>query len=399
MRDCLNQDRYKGPVQKAGGQQPVEAPSPQEYVAGMEAGTTPTQGPALWHDPVQAGFLFSHWADRDVEPGRQAEPGHPGAQVQLKAGPVVQRYVETPSGGKNWRIADDLNMAVRQDSPIYGGRHFYADPSLITASNAILGRQGSHLTLRAGSETMKVASVDGSTSRDLTRVEPANKDNATSGNDRKAGMQWPDDCGEAANSIMQGKGRGGRAVFYGPPAGFIEKIISLFSRKKRFERETREFSYGSDTGTYKGGTFYSPHLLLDEIFKAALEERDANKAWARYQALSPADKDKFDREVGINKYAQAEVGEAYSIVASKEDFLQGKSAWNFHWGGVVMRSGGDSVTMENFANSGTDAWDFQMYGPPTKAGQTFHEQQASRMHNSTPEYGDHPTTIRVRKGD
>jgi hypothetical protein len=55
-----------------------------------------------------------------------------------------------------------------------------------------------------------------------------------------------------------------------------------------------------------------------------------------------------------------------------------------------MRSGGDSVTMENFAGSGADAWDFQMYGPPNKAGQTFHEQQEQRSHNGTPEYRDHP---------
>lgn len=63
-----------------------------------------------------------------------------------------------------------------------------------------------------------------------------------------------------------------------------------------------------------------------------------------------------------------------------------------------MKSGGDSVTLENFAGSGTDAWDFQMYGPASKAGQTFHEQQESRTQHDgvTPEYGDNPTTIRVK---
>jgi hypothetical protein len=59
------------------------------------------------------------------------------------------------------------------------------------------------------------------------------------------------------------------------------------------------------------------------------------------------------------------------------------------------------VTLENFADTGTDAWQYQMYGPPTKEGQTFHEQQTKRIHedddkSTKPEYGQQPTTIRVR---
>ncbi len=170
------------------------------------------------------------------------------------------------------------------------------------------------------------------------------------------------------------------------------------SGKKSYERETKPAEYGADKMTHRGTDLYSPHILLDEIFKSAMNDKDPNKAWAKYQALSTADRDKFDKEVGINKYAQPGVGEAYSIVANKDEFVDGKSAWNFHWGGVVMRSGGDSVTMENFAGSGADAWDFQMYGPPSKAGQTFHEQQEQRTHHSSgqAEYGAHPTTIAVR---
>lgn len=333
--------------------------------------------------------------------GRRAARGEQVGQAGpvRGGGQVIQRYAETKIGGKDWRTADDLNMAIRQDSQ-YGSRFFYAEPGLIASSDATLSKQHSNLGIKAGSGTMKVSSPDGKSHKTLSRVEPKNKADGSKGNN-KTGMQWPEDCGEAANNVMQGPGLRGKAVYSGPPEGFIERIIAAVTGKGGFERQTKAATYGTDTETYKGADFHTPHIFADEIIKAANHEKDAAKAWAKYKALSPADRDKFDQQVGINKYAQAEVGEAYSIVADKEDYLGGKSAWNFHWGGVAMRSGGDSVTMENFANSGTDAWDYQMYGPPTKGGQTFHEQQEQRRHDngdgtSTPEYGDMPTTIRVR---
>jgi len=58
------------------------------------------------------------------------------------------------------------------------------------------------------------------------------------------------------------------------------------------------------------------------------------------------------------------------------------AGFNFHWGGVVMLSGGDRVTFENFARPGTGygtqnlLWYFDMYGPRSKAGQTWHDRWA-----------------------
>jgi len=336
------------------------------------------------------------------EMGARAARGEPagldGGGAAPGGGPIVQRYVERKIKKHDWRIADDLTMAIRQDSPVYGSRFFYAEAGLITSSSAILQQQSSHLAMKPGTETMTVKSPDNKSTKTLARVMPANTDDGSKGNGKKKGMQWPEDCGEAANSVIHGSGRSTKGVFNGPPEGFLESIISAFTGQTHFPRETKSVDYDNDTEKYKGENFFSPHIMLDEIFKIAMTEKDATKAWAKYQALSPNDKEQFDQQVGINKYAQPQTGEAYSIVSNKDEFLSGNTAWNFHWGGVAMRSGGDSVTMENFANSGTDAWDYQMYGPPTKVGQTFHEQQEQRTDNGTPEYGDHPTTIRV-KGD
>lgn len=110
--------------------------------------------------------------------------------------------------------------------------------------------------------------------------------------------------------------------------------------------------------------------------------------------MSPEDKEKFDKDAGINKYAAPEVGEGFTMSTGGKDY-PGNRTWNFHWAGVVMTSGCDRVTLENYAVGDPDVknteWEFQMYGPPSKKGQTFHEQ-----HKATKQHGDAPTTMRVK---
>lgn len=312
---------------------------------------------------------------------------------------TVQRFTATVRKTRDWRIADDNTMAVRQDSAVYGGRYFYADSSLISASDAVLKSQKSALQLTGGG-TLAFNSPATGAAFHLTRVVPTNRIDGSTGNARTSGMQWQQDCGFAANTVMQGGGRKTKAVYQLPEANssawFWTKLKAHKRRKVAGIKETPTVDYGTVYSTHRGVDFYSPHKMLDDVLADALQ-LGPTAAWAAYQALSTADKDGFDRSVGLNQYATPDVGEAYSIVANKDEVID-QGVWNFHWGGVVMKSGGDTVTLENFAGSGATAWDFQMYGPASKAGQTFHEQQASRTKADgvTPEYGDHPTTLHVR---
>jgi Domain of unknown function (DUF4157) len=305
-----------------------------------------------------------------------------GADV-ANGGDTAQCYIDQKIATKDWRVSDDLHIAVRQDTtkPAYGSHNFFADSSLITSSSSALKAQTSRLELTAGSETMDV--TDGKTTKTLSRVEPKNLKDGSKGNDAATGMGWADDCGYAAQSVMQGDKRNTKGVYGDATTGA--------------EKTTSSVNYATDETTHRGSTLYTPHMMLEEILKSTLDP-DAGKAWTKYRAFTPEEKDAFDKKVGINKYADPTVGEAYSIVSNKDELVDGKSAWNFHWGGVCMKSGGDHVTMENFAGSGEHAWDFQMYGSANKAGQTFHEQQEERTHGGQAEYGDHPTTIRVRPG-
>lgn len=118
-----------------------------------------------------------------------------------------------------------------------------------------------------------------------------------------------------------------------------------------------------------------------------------------YLAMVPKDQEAFDAKVGINRHANPDVGEAYTISSGGDAKPNGRSVWNFHWGGVIFKSttGSDNITMENYAGSGTDEWWLQMYGVPTKGadrtGQTFHEQ-----HRDTHgQHGQTPTTLATEK--
>lgn len=102
------------------------------------------------------------------------------------------------------------------------------------------------------------------------------------------------------------------------------------------------------------------------------------------------------QEAGINEYAEANLGDVYQIShigTSKTrlreetalyDFKSGNTistSWGWHFATVVAVSGGDRVTLENFARGDfrggnpDPRWYFQMYG--SKRGQSFHEETAS----------------------
>lgn len=118
-----------------------------------------------------------------------------------------------------------------------------------------------------------------------------------------------------------------------------------------------------------------------------------------YDAMTPKDQESFDERVGINRHANPDVGEAYTISSGGAAKDPNKKTWNFHWGGVIFKStsGSDNITMENYAGSPETAWCFQMYGVPTKddlrMGQTFHEQHRD-VHQ---QHGMTPTTLSTEK--
>jgi hypothetical protein len=101
------------------------------------------------------------------------------------------------------------------------------------------------------------------------------------------------------------------------------------------------------------------------------------------------------KELGVNQFALAELGEAYGVFSVAEvergkafDHRRGTDveAWNEHWGAVVARSGGDTITLENYTRVKEDAgadltrYYFQMYG--SSQNQTWHDQWRDDVANA-----------------
>jgi len=140
--------------------------------------------------------------------------------------------------------------------------------------------------------------------------------------------------------------------------------------------------------------------VLKEYFGAKKIQDDLiAEIMGPYLGMSSANQQAFDEKVGINRFANPEVGEAYTISSGGAPKANGKSMWNFHWGGVIFKSttGSDNITMENYAGNAQSEWRLQMYGVPTKdnarLGQTFQEQHR----DAHGQHGETPTTLSTEK--
>lgn len=146
--------------------------------------------------------------------------------------------------------------------------------------------------------------------------------------------------------------------------------------------------------TYHGGNPTTPEEWSLELFRkhfgAGLTRAEA---YAKYAALSPSEKDAFDRKYGINKYSTPRVGQGQTVSTEKDMpgfATRSSSTWNFHYAATVLTSGHDHVTVENAAGWSPTDWIVFMYGPASK-GQTFHE-----FHGATDTHGSHWTTFTVQ---
>ncbi len=122
-----------------------------------------------------------------------------------------------------------------------------------------------------------------------------------------------------------------------------------------------------------------------------------------YWNLPEEARDKFERMVGFNRYAQPEVGQAYAM-ATYGDLPGWEShltqSFPYHWGGVVAIDGADRVVLQAAArqndefDASAESWSFTMYGQ--KKGQTFFERWGN---DGKGHFGNYYGTIVVRNTD
>jgi hypothetical protein len=340
-------------------------------------------------------------------------------------------------GGIAMRVADDGDMAVEDKGWNPGtNKRAWTTPGLIGLANTILRGQKSRANLRAkpgGQSVAGTAPEAGGRQATLTEIEPFNTEGGT--------FDLASDCGSAARQVMGSGGGDDRAVLAGTeirPAddgtkgaligggigllggagvgaliglaaggplgaaigagigGFVGMVAGLLAGHQAGKRDAAVVPRRLSAQPYQGNDPNQPELWSEELYKkefgASLTRQEA---YARYAALSPAEKDAFDRRNGINRYASPKIGQAQTIVTEKDmpGFTPpGSDGWNFHYAATVLRSGDDHVTLESAAGWDAEDWIFYLYGPPRK-GQSFHEE-----HLAMGSHGSKASTYVVEPG-
>jgi hypothetical protein len=263
----------------------------------------------------------------------------------------------------------------------------YAAPALIASASAILKAKQSGIEISDGGAALKVDAPDGTGVKSLSTVDV--KQVADPGS-----KEFYGDCGRLAREVMGPTGRDAPASVVCSPGGVPRVIDPAISRKAAKEQ-------------------LALMLFLDRRIRAtpgyeAMSDEDkraiANAAHKEYMALSDSEKEEFIRkelkegripadkakEIGIDEYAQPEIGEAYTIVRRGPT---GENEYPYHWAAVIMIAGENRVTFENAAvSSNYDQknvnWYIETYGPASKE-QSYHEAWKGA-------FGDDPHTLTAR---
>lgn len=421
--------RAMGAEAYATGNDVAFAGAPDLHTAAHEAAHIVQQrgGVSLAGGVGEQGDRYEQHADQvadAVVQGKSAEGlldrhagGGDGGAVQQRAAPV-QRYQVVDGGGDDVRVSDDGKMAVLQESGI-GGQTAYATPSLIKDAAQKLKAATSVITLTSGGLSWISETAEG-VKTPLVDIVPTN----TANNTRDTDMQLWAHCGRSAATVSGmdgGTGQGGArtAAKYEKNGETkvgnsddwmdIQKVamyIDLFTKERpwwKFWKKSKETNLNVDLIAQKMTLYKATKKEWstepDEKKREPLERQMARLsdemdtlARAEYEKLDADAKDAFDKDAKINAYADPEIGEAFHISTGGPAKQNGKSTWNFHWAGVVMKSAGDTMTLENYSVSDyeveNDEWAFQLYGVGKK-GQSAHEEHRD-VHG---QHGENPTTM------
>jgi hypothetical protein len=276
----------------------------------------------------------------------------------------VANVVNHPGHGLALRVSDDDNMAIEdtnldQRQP----KAFYATQEVVANSNELLRRGNSRFRLHSGAHSITMLTGWWGT-KNLYRVVPR-FDNGSPDN-------APQNCNSIAARIM----------------GMSPTDLSHEGENEALESAQRIGGISESRWIELFRSDATPEQLMNHVANRYVNRRDESVARSR----------------GTNQYARPEVGDAFGIVTiGHAEPVDGHGTvrvrdirsnndrvlnWNYHFGGVVARSGSDRITLENFArgdnrvNNADPRWYFQMYGE--KTGQSFHEFYSAKNDYANP---------------
>ncbi|MGH9123844.1 MAG: hypothetical protein ACRDZ8_03830 [Acidimicrobiales bacterium] len=339
------------------------------------------------------------------------------------------------------RVADNGRVAVEDsDLSTRQAKVFYAEPGVVKESNARLLETGSKYQLFTDAAgVVKAPGKDGPPLHVLDRVLPRDlttfdASDDTYGNEGLT-MQVEATCDEVAQLIVGTGNIGDFPVLkksIDTVIGFGELNVARYLMARRMGKSPDEAVVVANNALNLGPEHdaelktRTDDTLADKEAKGEFDnakgdaetaeiikrnkarlvggvrvemekelKAEISDAYGKLLASRPKLVHQLSDELGLNRMAQPEVGQAFGSIQmrakDKRDWKTGKhrteeegGTWGSHYGAVVAKSGGDSVTLENYArareNQGisdatTQMYYFQMYG--SEVGQTWHETWAN----------------------
>lgn len=297
------------------------------------------------------------------------------------------------AGGVRLRVSDDYNMAI-EDSDLSQRqpKHFFLTTALMTQANQALTNAGSLVRLAQSGGQIRILTGWWGT-KILDRVTAVLASTASPDT-------LPQNCNLIAESVtgrqnMEQRGMGAvsaaKTALLGNGDDLTEREVEDYVKRFRDAGTRWNFSGVSanqfanpDIGesymivTLSPSDEYDEYIRLSENFN-----RHSEVERTRYRAL----------EARLTDILALRNGGA-ATVRDYESGLDRVLNWSYHFAGVVARSGGDSVTLENYARGDNrqgnpdPRWYFQMYSQ-TNSGQSFHE-----AHKAQNAYAN-PLTVKV----
>ncbi len=387
--------------------------SPDLHTAAHEAAHVVQQrsGVSLYGGVGKAGDTYERHADAVADmvvQGKSAEGlldtvssgsgGGGGAEgpVQMYSRvPVGKQKTDHWNAGVDLRVADDGRIAVAD-----GTHQMWAATDVIAASDMQLMAQKSPFSLTIGSSKIK-GKVPGKKGAqvELSEVTPINYENGSQGDT----MRTIEACSSHGQQLMgSGMNQGSHSM---------ETGMAAVTEGPNGEEERR---YDKRGGTGNGRT--DTNIMAD--LRGEMSGKSKEEGEKGYKNMSDKRRKEKAKELGINQYAEPEVGEGLAVYAAVSEL---KKSFPMHFVPVVAKSGGDYVTLENYAKSVTERkpgdttlssndWYFKMFGPAKKGDdQSFYGENVKQgdyggkkgtmvvKHRSVEGYDETPEVLRCKQ--
>jgi hypothetical protein len=309
-----------------------------------------------------------------------------GGGVVLQSGP----------GNTPLRVSEDGQMAV-EDTDL-GNRQpkvFYATKTVVSSANKALKKHKSEIELYVGQKKAITVTDQGGTQVQLDQILPKRKKVRNKANDKGMGLTVQQVCDAVASKIV------GHDVSFDLPQ--LDKALAMSNTDLNIHeyKVARWFvdrlNHGEATATGNVGGAVANKVARDQI---AADYMNVLTNAPMAAAL-------IAQELGVNTFADPRVGQTFGSISLGQDpggivdygqagqplrqaLIQDatrtsgwrRDIWGTHYGAVIAESAGNKMTLENYGRRGEDPTNvsddpiyyFQMYGPVTNPGQTWHGQ-------------------------